>query len=33
MTTGEDHPFLFNIGDRVRFRRIDRRQFEDLMRA
>jgi inhibitor of KinA len=33
MATGEDHPFLFNVGDRVRFHRIDRRQFEDLMRA
>jgi inhibitor of KinA len=33
MTTGEDHPFLFNVGDRVRFRRIDRHQFDDLMRT
>jgi inhibitor of KinA len=33
LTKDEDHPFLFDVGDRVRFRRIDRRQFEDLTRA
>ena len=33
LTNNADHPFLFNVGDHVRFRRIDRAMFEDLSRA
>ena len=33
LTEDEDHPFLFVVGDHVRFRRIGRALFDDLSRA
>jgi inhibitor of KinA len=33
LTAQEDRPFLFDVGDRVRFRRIGRGEFDELVRA